>query len=285
MTVAKQSDVYATYTRDDFFRDDMERRDAGSESAGVDFTPSQDSYRTDKFALHIDVDYDTQANADNPAHDPMRDAVRVLTQKELIKRDREWQTAFFGTGVWGTDLTGGTDFIQISDAASDPIRFVGEQKLAIEDATGLEARDLVISAKGWLDLMNHPDLVGRVDRGQTTGGATVSLATAAALLDLDRIHVARGVYNTAQKGEALSMARINSNDALLCYVDPNPGLYSPTAGMTFVWNAPGTGAEGRSINTMDIPMRQATRVEIEARWDMKVVAPELGVFMSGFTAA
>jgi len=81
------------------------------------------------------------------------------------------------------------------------------------------------------------------------------------------------------------MARINSNDALLCYVDPNPGLYSPTAGMTFVWNAPGTGAEGRSINTMDIPMRQATRVEIEARWDMKVVAPELGVFMSGFTAA
>jgi hypothetical protein len=61
-------------------------------------------------------------------------------------------------------------------------------------------------------------------------------------------------------------------------------LFSPTAGMTFVWTASSTGQEGRTIGTIDMPLRQAERVEIEAQWDMKVVSAELGVFMSGFVA-
>jgi hypothetical protein len=283
MPVTKQSDKYATFALADFFRDSMRQRADGTESAGIDYTVSTDSYQTQLFALHMDIGRRVQANAD-AAHNPLQDATRILTQQELIKRERDWHTTFMTSTPWDTTVTGGTDFEEMGSASSDPIGFIGDQKLTIQTNTGFEPRTLVTTSKGWLKLRLHPDIVGRVDRGQTSGAAAPTKADVAALLDLDNIHVSGATYNTAQQGIAASMARVNTNDALLCYVDPNPGLMSPTAGLTFVWTGDVQGAEGRTISTLELPTQKATRVEIESEWAHKVVSGALGTFISGFTA-
>jgi hypothetical protein len=267
MPVNKQSDKYATFTLGDFFRDNMQRRADATESAGIDYTVSSDSYSTDLFALHMDVGKRVQANAD-AAHNPLEDATRLLTQQELIKRDREWVSNFWSTGIWGTDVTGGTNFTQIDDAASDPINLLHDAGLAVETATGFLPNTLVVDAFGHKALKTHPDIVGRVNRGQTTGAAAPTDPQIAELLGVERLLVARASYNTADKGAT----------------DPNPGLMSPTAGMTFVWNGDIQAAEGRTISRMEVPLSKATRVEIEAEWDMKVVASGLGYFFSGFVS-
>lgn len=283
MPVNKQSDKYATFTLGDFFRDNMQRRDDATESAGIDYTVSSDSYSTELFALHMDVGDRVQANAD-AAHNPLEDATRLLTQQELIKRDREFVSSFFGTGVWGTDVTGGTDFTQMDDAASDPINVIHDAALTVETNTGFLPNTLVVDAYGYKALKTHPDIIGRINRGQTTGAAAPSDADIAALLGVERMFVARASYNTAARGATASISRIAGKNALLCYVDPDPGLMSPTAGMTFVWNGDVQSVEGRTISRMEVPLAKATRVEIEAEWDMKVVSADLGYFFSGFVS-
>jgi len=282
--VQKQSDKYATFDRGDFFRDEMEQRGLASESAGIGYSVSNDNYQCEDWALHIDVDDRQVANADTPFA-PRQNAAQVLTQKELIKREREWAAAFFGTGVWGTDWTAGSDFTAFDDDASDVIETFADAAEIIEDGTGLMPNTLVTSRKGFHALKNHPDIVARiVAGGSASAPATVSQDAVAAVLGLDRILVAGGVYNTAGRGETASMSRIVGNHALLCHVAPTPGLMTPTAGLTFVWSGYIGSVEGRRILRYRIEERHAERVEIEANWDQKVVAPELGLFMSNVAA-
>lgn len=282
--VNHQSNKYATFDIGDMNRDDMERRAPAAESAGTGYGTSSDNYSVDKWALHQDVDWDTIANSDD-AHQPLQNATRILAQKERIRRDRQWVTDFFTTSIWGTDITGGTNFTQINDDTSDPINLIGDYQLTVGAATGFEPRTLVLSAKGWLKLRNHPDIVSRINGGATPGGpAVANLQSVAAIMNLDRILVSRGVYNSAAEGATDSMTWIAGNHALLCYVDPSPGLMTPTAGMQFVWLADPNAVEGRVIRTIDDAKTQSTRVEVESGWDMKVTGSSLGVFMSGFVA-
>lgn len=284
VTVMHKSDKFSVYNIGDFYRNNMAERDDATESAGASYKITTQDYSTKLYALHKDVPQRVVANAD-PQINPIQDAVRFLTQQERIKRDAEFSASFMTSGVWDTDLTGGTDFTAVDDASSDPIGLIADNQLTVLGNTGFEPRDLVVTAKGYKELKNHPDIIGRLSGGAT--GANPAMATREAiamLLDVDRIHVISSVVNSAQEGLADSVGFINNTDAILCYVDPNPGLMSPTAGVTFVWNGD-LGQEGRTISTLDMPAIKSTRVEIEAEWDMNVVASALGVYFSGFVTA
>ena len=62
----KQSNKIAIYSQADLYRDQMDLRTAGTESAGGGYRVSNDSFFCDVFASHIDVDDQTVAAADNP---------------------------------------------------------------------------------------------------------------------------------------------------------------------------------------------------------------------------
>ena len=141
--VVHQSNKYATFDIGDMNRDDMERRAPAAESAGTGYGTSSDNYSVEKWSLHQDVPWDVIANSD-AAHQPLQNATAILAQKERIRRDRQWVTDFFTTSIWGTDITGGTDFTQIDDDTSDPINLIGDYQLTVGAATGFEPRTLVL---------------------------------------------------------------------------------------------------------------------------------------------
>ena len=102
--VQKQSDKFFTYTQADFFRDEVQYRADGTESAGSGYGLSTDSYSANVWALHKDIGDQTRANADAPLNMD-QDATRYLAQQMLIRQERDWATNYFGTGIWDTDTT------------------------------------------------------------------------------------------------------------------------------------------------------------------------------------
>jgi len=285
ISVNNQTDKYATFTAADFLRSAMQRRGVAAASAGSSYTTSKSPYHTEDWSLHIDVDDKTVANADS-VYSPYENATAYLTQMEMLKREEEWISNFFGTGIWTTDKTGGTDFTEIGDDTSDPIGFVSDYQEAVEDLTGLLPMDLVVNRRGANALRNHPDLVARISGGASSGSpAIVTMQNIAGVLGLDRIHVASAIRNTAQEGETASISRLAGNHALLCYVNPNPGPMQQTSGATFVWNRYIGSSEGRRIKRWRDEDVESERIEINANWDQRVIGAGLGLFMSGFVAA
>jgi len=275
----KQSNKYATFTQADAYRDQLELRRGGAESAGLGYRVGTDTFFCDVFAGHVDVDDQTVAAADNPFA-PAEDATRMLVGWERIKREREWATDFFATSVWtgGTsaDPTAASLSAAWDDPASTPIEDLHEQSHSILVKTGFQPNTLVVNNLGWVSLKNHPDVVDRVKH---TSGAPVTEDIVARLLGLDRVLVSRATRNTAAEGVTATYSSVLGNSALLVYRAPSAGLFTVSGGYTFYWSSYPGSSDGRRIKRFRLDQNAAERIEIEATWDQKLIGADLGVFI------
>jgi hypothetical protein len=274
ISVNKQSDKYFTYSQADFYRDQAKVRADGTESAGSGYSLSTDTYSSSVWALHKDIGDQVRANSDSPL-DPDMDATRFLTHQMMIRQERDWASNYFVTSVWGTDSTPST----LWDASgSDPIGDIQTGINTILNNTGYLANTLVLSYNAYKTLRNHPDFV---DRYKYTSADSITPELIGKVLDLPRVMVMKGVYNSAAEGASASYGQIGDKDALLCYVAPSAGLMTASAGYNFVWNGVGGGL-GTSVAVSKYRMDwlRADRLEIESAWDFKVVSSALGYFFS-----
>lgn len=280
--VAKQSDTIATYNQGDFLRDEAERRGPGAAAARTGYRTGSTSYFCDEWDLEIALDDQVVGNADQP-FSPKMDATRVLVQKMLIKREREFAVNFLSTGnIWtgssdGADLVSGTDFQPWSNAASTPIEDVHNQQARIESETSCLPNKLVINRQGWFDLKNHPDIVDRVKH---VSKDSITTAIVANLLGLDEVLVASAVHNTAPEGTAHNGSYIMGDNALLVHAAPSPGLMTPSGGYTFVWTGLNGSAEGQVIDEYREDRSKSDVVRITGAWAQKRIAPSLGVLFT-----
>lgn len=281
--VQKQSGKYFSYDRGDFLRSEMKRRAPGTESEGGGYRVSQDSYYADVWALHYDLDEQTRANYDEPLN-AEDDAQAYLSTQALLRKDKEWVTSFFTTGLWTGDQTGvnsapgANQFLRWNVALSAPIASLRAQMLAIQLRTGFRPNTLVIGQEVWNVLADHPDFIERVKYSER---AIIGPDLLAAVLEIDKVLVVTAVENSAAEGQTAAYAAIAGKHAWLGYVAPNAGLRTPSAGYTFSWvGYAGASAMGSTIGRIEMPWIKSERFEIELAFDFKVVAPELGVFFS-----
>lgn len=279
--VQKQSDLYATYSRADFLRDEMHVRQAGSRANRIGYRTGTDSYLAKEWAAEHPIDDQVRANASAP-YMPEEDAVKFLTQKMLLKREKEFITNFFSTALWtgssdGSDVQGGSDFTQWSNAASTPIEDINDEMIRVETRSGLLPNTLVVNRQVWFDLKNHPDIVDRIKH---TSSEAVTTDLVARLMGIDKVLVSAAVENTAPEGVAHSGAYLAGDKALLAYTTPSAGLMQPTAGYTFVWTGLIGSAEGQVIENYRDDPAVSDIIRIRGAWAQKVVAPDLGVFFN-----
>lgn len=278
--VDHQTNKYWTMPKNDWMRDDVKPRGPASESAGTGLTLSTDSYYCDVFAIHVDVPDQVQQNAD-ASIDAEANAARLVATKMLIKNERQWVSDAFKTGVWGTDVVGGTDFTKWDvPATSDPIIDIEKGRVAILSTTGFLPNTLVLGYNVYSSLLNHPAVIDRIKQ---TSADAVTADILARYFRVDRLLVSQAVYATNNEGETAAYAFAAGKNAWLGYVNPAPAIDMPSAGYRFVWDAVTDGAGGQSgVGTVRIPMplKRAVRVESQAAWDNKIVAPDLGYFFS-----
>jgi len=278
VNVQKQSDKYFTYTQADFYRDQAKTRADGTESAGSGYGLSTATYSSAVWALHKDIGDQVRANSDAPL-DPDMDATRFLTHQMMIRQERDWASNFFTTGVWDTDSTPSTLW---SASGSDPIGNIETGKNTILSDTGYLANTLVLSYNTYSVLKNHPDFV---DRFKYTSADSIGPDLMARILEVDNVFVMKGVYNSAAEGASASYAQIGDKDALLCYVAPQAGLMTASAGYNFVWTGVGGGlGTSTAVSRFRMDHLRSDRLEIESAWDFKVVGSPLGYFFSNAVA-
>lgn len=306
--VSKQADAYFTYERGEFNRDEMTERAPGTESAGGSYDIGDETYYARVYGFHKDIPDQVRANADGPiALD--REATEYVTHKGLIKREALWVSRYFTASVPGAiwtfvaegvtsgnetaaasfDPTDATDtnnkVLDWDDASSTPIENIRQAKRFVLESTGFEPNTLTLGKAVYDALVDHPDIVGRIDRGQTAGAARANLVTLADLFEVDQVLVAKAIQNTAKKGQASAHSFIAGSHALLSYAPATPGLMTPSAGYTFNWTGLIAGGEnGLQISRFRIDTIKSDRVEIEMSFDQKLIATDLGYMFKNVIA-
>ena len=285
--VAKQSDRYFMYKKEDWFRDDARLRAMGAESAGGDYDiDNTPTYFCQKYAFHKDVFEEDRVNADSPLT-PDQDAMEFVVDKILLNRENNWAKTYFQSGVWEQDLTGsdtaGSGKIIYWDDYdhSDPISDIANMSTAMAEITGKRPNTLTLGRRVYDALRQHPDILDRI---KFTQRGVVTAELLASLFDVDRILVANSIQNIAKKGQEANMEFTMGNNALLTYAPPAAGLKKASAGYIFSWTGlMGANALGGRINRFSMPQLGigTERIECEVAYDMKVVAADMGAFVGG----
>lgn len=281
--VKRQSDVYYIYDKGDFLRDEAKERGRIGESAGGDYDLSTDVYHCKKHAFHKDISPEDRVNYDEPL-EADKDAQIFVSQKMLIRREMEWSTKFFKSGVWGRELEGAETSVEDTSAVywnldtSDPIKDVTEECIRMAGLTGYKPNTLVLSPYVFNALKNHFDILDRI---KYTEKGIVTAQLLASLFEVENVYVAWAVVNTAKKGTDDDVNFIMGKSALLCYSNPSPSLRAASAGYIFAWTGlEGAGAYGNRIVRlpMDLLGLGVERIEGEIAFDAKKVSGDLGVF-------
>lgn len=279
--VEKKTDKYYVYTKADWFRDEAQRRGDSAESAGSGYNLSTAGYDCDVWAMHKDVGDLVLANSDIPL-DPFADAARWVSQRLMLRREIQWVTDFFVSTAWDTSKTGTTDFTKWSTyASSDPVEDIEDAKATILENTGFLPNTFVLGYDVFRQLRNHPRIE---DKFKYTSSQSITPELLAQVFGVERVLVSMAIKNTGDEGGTNTYDFTATQDAaLLCYVNPNPGLLAPSAGYTFVWQGV-SEAMGQDIGVSRFPMRERgklmQRVEGEIAFDHKIVASDLGYFFS-----
>lgn len=289
-TVDKQSDRYFIYDKAAFLSDDAKLRAAGTESAGGGFAVSNDTYYCDVYALHQDIDWDTDANADIPLN-LEKDAMDYLSETMKIRREKLFAAACFKTGVWAEDVVGaatpvpGTSTVRWSDyAASQPLLQVSSSNSAMLKRSGKKGNVLILGNDVADALMQHPTIVDRIKHVSKDSVTTDLLAS---LFKVQKIVIAEAVANTTNEGKAVVTDFIcDTKSALLLHVEEVKGARVANAVTRFAW----TGHQhlprpmGLMALKIEAPLIKSTRYELEMTESLKITGSELGVFFSSIVA-
>lgn len=156
---------------------------------------------------------------------------------DMMRTGANWNVTLDGVAA----APGGGQTLKWSAAASDPVGFIKDQKLALQLATGFPVNTIIIPPTVLRWLTEHPDLIDRVKySGSTNSPAKVNLSSIADLLEIDRILVPTGQYNTGVEGAADVIAWFWGNDVWMGYMSDMPSTEQPSAGYRISW----TGQQG-----------------------------------------
>lgn len=290
-----QGGTYFIYPKGTFTRDEMQKRAPGAPAAMMGHKPTTAQYLCDFYSVGHPLPDQTMANNQSPLKTD-RAAMKLLARAAEMRLERHFATNFMTTGVWTgiADKTGvaaapgANQFLQWNNSASTPIKNVTDWASEMEiNSDGFRPNIGVMGRPVWDQLKNHPEILDRINRGQTTGAAKVTLETVAALFELDAIYVAGAVWNSAIENATIVNSYVVGKTFLLAYVTDNPTIEEPSAGYTFGWQGMmggGGSAFGTRIRKYRDEKILSDVMEIDAGFDMKAVCPEVGGFATAVVA-
>jgi hypothetical protein len=285
--VTKQSDVYFSYSKADFFRNEVKERGRGVESAGGTWNLKEEPpYHCRKYAYHYDITQEERVNYDSPIN-VERDTTEWLAQKMLLRREIDFAEKFYKTGVWGRDVTAdGVHIRKWDDPQSDPVAMVNNEMLRMAENTGKKPNFIIMAPDVFYALKNHDAIIDRI---KYTQKGVVTLDLIAGLFEVDKIYIPWGIYNNGPKMPSedtetgTDMKFIYKGSMLLGYRASRPSLKEATAGYIFAW----TGLEGASAYgsrlvriKMDMLGLGTERLEMEMAYDQKIICRDMGVFFT-----
>ena len=276
INVEQQSGLYRIFEAETLRKVQVRPVASGAQTTAGDFGYGKGQYNCQLRGLHVDIDPALRVNATDINIE--RDTTSFLVSQMALEKTTRFVDTFFADGVWGETLKGGTGFKQFDDTTSDPIRVITDAMFRQQLASGFKPNTMWISRRVFNDLLQHPEIVDRINRGQTSGPAIANAETLAAIFGLNKVIVIEAIV----KDENDNNAMIGDNKILLAYVNANAGTQSATAMAHINWVGLGRYMTlGQSIIKMNHPLVDGvTRLEIKYADHLVVTAPSLGVLLT-----
>jgi hypothetical protein len=263
--VDKQGNQFFKFTKDFWFRDEVKVRAPGAESMGSGYKVETDTYFCKEYAFHQDVDESTRANADAPLNID-RDATRFVAHQMALDAEVQLAGKVIGQSAWASSGAPSTTW---DNVASTPIEDIRAQHNIIIERTGYKPNALIVGAEVYKRLLDHPDILDRV---KYTQRGIIGADLLASLFDVDRFYVHYASRTTGAEGASSFTYDFLGNsgkNALLCYLDPSPGVFQPSAFAIFEWM-------GLTMTRIPVPLKRSDRIEANRAYDIKVTASDLG---------
>lgn len=287
--VQRQSDKYYIYDRAGMNRTgDVKKLAPRTEVERIGLAISNDSYFAEVYGLGMDFDEQTLANED-AALEIRAAGAQTLVNRVLIHREEQFASTFFAAGVWGSQSTPSNLWSDYTN--STPIADVTAARRAMQlKSGGFKPNTMVIGKEVRDILINHPDILARLNGGATVSNtALITNAKIAEIFEVENLYVMEAVKNVSAEGVAESNAFIGGKHALLVHTPRSAGLMTPAAGLTFAWNnIPGANNLGVSVESFSDDalkrMQVAEHIQVKMAYDMKVVGSDLGYFFNSVVA-
>ena len=252
LPVQLSTSTYYIFDKGDLARDNVRRKPEFGKVAPMVFGTHTDLYQCEVDQVIIGLDQISTLNyqrAGTPGiSDPRRAKVRLATEQMKIHMDRVFAEGFFKPGVWTNEYEGtdsapsGKKFYYFDDANFDAVHFFGDKRTEMMREGRRKPNVLALGVEAYEGLKRNPEILERVKySGSTANPATVNANVLAQLLEIDRVVVLNSTYNAGAVGTTDMQFICDPKGALLAFAAPNPGIDTPTAGLTFAWDMLGNG--------------------------------------------
>ncbi len=292
----KQSDIYWVWPRDSWNRDEMKERAPGAPSAGTSFNIARQPFYAPVQAIHHPIPDQVISNADDAVNYDAA-ATSLVSKKALIRRESSWINTYFNYAAWGAGAQGAgarsanfnpadganNSLLYWNDAGSTPIEDIRSAMTYVQLRSGGFRPNIFTMSRAVADvLFDHPEIIARVNAGQTPNGPAVSNEDVLArILGLDQVLVMDGIINAAKEGLAENNQFFGGKSALLTYSAKVPNKMMPSAGYTFNWTGYlGATQNGTRIKRFYVAKEASTYVEAETAFSQQVTGQDCGYFFA-----
>lgn len=289
--VSLSSDNYYIFSREDLLRDNWQRKPAYGKVDPTVVGEGTETYvcHVDQMRMGIDLIRQTDlSRRQGPSIiQPKQQRTRTIAEQANIHQDRLFAENYFKAGVWANEKTGVDStapttgqFIKFSNANSDPIKFVDDEKTSMNQQTGRMPNRLGLGINVFNALKVHPAILERVKYGGSTANpASVTENVLAQLFGVEKIVVLKSIMNSANMGEDEDMQYIGDPNAfLLAYATNAPSIEEPSAGYIFSWDMLGNGQLLPILNYLGESGTHTEYIEGLMATDMKKTSDELARF-------
>lgn len=295
--VKKETDLIPEWSRENIARLGTKNRAKGTEAATTDleflFTKT---YIIENYALAVPCTIEDTVNLDAP-FDLKREATTFLGEQALIRKEKSFTDNFMATSKWSKDVAGVASspngithatpqVLHWSNASSTPIADMRYGIRFIHSKTGRRANTIVLSADVAYMLADSPDIIGRLDRGQTpggpAGGSPENIADVLGRLLGCRVFIQGSIIDSSNEGVTMSHDFMASKKCLVMFVPRMPSLFTPSAAMAF--GQDNIGGTPTYIRDYYVDSKQARLVELQMYFDHVLTGSDLGFFFNDIIA-
>lgn len=278
--VSFMSNKYFIFNKNDWLRDDaFEKRAPGAAAPRSGFTLANDTYDCNPEWGEVPMSDMVLRNAD-PSLRLDEAATRLVTQRGLIRFDKQFVNAAFQFGTWDNNFDSngvfGTAYTPWNDYSSDPVRDIDTAQEAVLQNTGKEPNCLTVGYRVHKALKRHPIVK---DMYKYVSSESITEDMLAQALEVDKYVVAKASYATNIEGGPAAYQFIAGNNAMLTWMDGSPSIMEPCAGATFCWtNLTGISTAGVAIDQYYDQKVKDDIVRGQIAFDVKVTGKDLGAF-------
>jgi len=272
--VAAENFKWTSYNKEDRFTIPSTLVDRKGKLNQVEFGGTEDSAMTNDYGLEDVIPQKDIDNAAIAGFDPLGNATELLS--ELIMLERESRVAGIVHNI-ATYASGMSETLAAGDKWSAATGKPLDQIMDALEVPFMRPNVMTLNSAGLLALRRN-DQILQSYHGNTGTEGMVPVSYLRDLLELDAIIIGRARYNSANKGQTMTLTELWGNHCALTYRNISA---MPNKGLTFGLTAEFGRRIARSKRDDDIGLRGATIQQVGESVKELVLANDTGYFISG----